>query len=203
MNEKVKELSKLIEAERAELHIESADELENVIKFLQYKLEAFRAKESAEERKKEEIAERLDKNPWHTTPLEKAYACIDLTKPHAVGCGDDFRLESDAAKIATLLSRDEEATAEMAEKIQLIKALYRLAEQDWLYHGEKIGKAVIFLTYDNVYGEWSPEELDSIFSETGDLLTPMFTTWECAMKICDLLNENKQLPALIDKLFID
>lgn len=202
MNDKVKELSKLIEAERAELHIESADELENVIKFLQYKLEDFRAKEAAEEQKKEKIAERLNKNPWNITPLEKAYACIDLTKPGKVDCGDDFRLESDAAKIATLLSRDEEATEEMGERIQLIKALYRLAEQDWLYHGEEKGKAVIFLTYD-VYGEWNPEELDSIFSETSNLLTPMFTTWKCAEKICELLNENKQLPALIDKLLID
>lgn len=32
---------------------------------------------------------------------------------------------------------------------------------------------------------------------------PMFTTWRCAEKICKLLNENKQLPALIDKLLID
>lgn len=203
MNDKVKELSKLIKAERAELHIESADELENVIKFLQYKLEAFRAKEAAEEQEKEKIAERLDKNPWNITPFKKAYACIDLTKPCKVDCGDYFKLESDAAKIATLLSRDEEATAEMGERIQLIKALYRLAEQDWLYHGEEKGKAVIFLAYDNVYGEWRPHELDSIFSETDNLLTPMFTTWKCAEKICELLNENKQLPALIDKLLID
>ena len=70
MNDKAKELSKLIEAERAELHIESADELENVIKFLQYKLEVFRAKETAEEQKKEKI-ELLDKTQKFVEAGEK------------------------------------------------------------------------------------------------------------------------------------